>query len=496
MPQKHYDIIVVGAGLSGIGAAWHLQKHCPDKSFTILEGRDTIGGTWDLFRYPGIRSDSDMFTLGYGFRPWRQAKTIADGPSIKDYVIETARDCGVDKKIQFNHWITRLDWSSDDAKWTVTATHEGREVTFTCNFLFMCSGYYRYAEGYTPDFADADKFRGRIVHPQHWPEDLDYAGKEVVVIGSGATAVTLIPSMADETAHITMLQRSPTYMISMPSVSPLAKFLSRLLPKSLVYRIMRWQRIVMQQFLFKRARAKPEKVKEFLLDQTREALGPDYDVETHFTPNYNPWEQRLCLVPDDDLFQTIKSGKASVVTDHIEAFTENGVRLRSGRELEADIIITATGLILEALGGADVTVDGQQIKPSDTYTYNGFMYSDIPNLASVFGYTNASWTLRADLVSEHVCRLINHMDETGQNIVTPKIKNPATAPEPFMDLAAGYVKRAAAIMPKQAEAPWRHPHDYAKDVMSLRYGKIDHDALVFSVSKEIADETPSLAAAE
>ncbi len=477
---EHFDVLIVGAGLSGIGAAYHLQKRCPDKSYAILEGRGASGGTWDLFRYPGVRSDSDMYTLGYGFRPWRQAKAIADGPSILDYVRAAAEDYGIDKNIRYSHWVTDASWSSEKAQWTVTAMRDGSPVSITCNFLWMCSGYYRYSEGYTPDFEGADRFKGVIVHPQHWPEKLDYEGKRIVVIGSGATAVTLIPSMADKAAHITMLQRSPTYMYAMPAESPLANFLDRFLPKSLTYRIMRWQRVILQQYMFRLARARPEKVKQKLIEMMREKLPPGYDVEKHFTPNYNPWDQRLCLVPDDDLFEAISSGRASVVTDEIETFTEDGIKLKSGEELKADIIITATGLVLEALGGAKISVDGQEVNFGKTLSYKGMMYDSVPNMASVFGYTNASWTLRADLISEYICRLINYMDKRGFALATPRNDDPEMETEPYLDFSSGYVRRAEDILPKQgSRPPWRHPQNYAADLISLRYGRLEDGIMEF-----------------
>lgn len=477
--DTHFDVLIVGAGLSGIGAAYHLQRRCPGKRYAILEGRSAMGGTWDLFRYPGIRSDSDMFTLGYGFRPWRQAKAIADGPSIRDYVHETAAAYGIDRHIRFNNWVTDVSWSSEDARWTVTAAGEGGVRRYTCDFLWMCSGYYRYSEGYTPEFKGRERFRGAIVHPQNWPEDLDYSGKRVVVIGSGATAVTLIPSMAGKAAHIVMLQRTPTYMFAMPGTSPLANFLQRFLPRALVYWLMRWQRIILQQIMYKRARAHPKETADRLIEMTRERLPEGFDVEKHFRPNYNPWDQRLCLVPDDDLFEAIKAGKASVVTDEIDTFTEKGILLKSGEELEADIIITATGLALEWLGAADVVVDGEKIDIGDTLTYRGMMYSGVPNLVSVFGYLNASWTLRADLISEYVCRLLNFMEREGYAEAKPLNRDPDMPREPYADFTSGYFLRAIDKLPKQGRAPWRHPQDYARDIFAMRYGRIDDGVMEF-----------------
>ena len=358
---EHVDVIVVGAGISGIGAGYHLQTNCPDRSYIILEGRDAIGGTWDLFRYPGIRSDSDMYTLGYSFKPWTDAKAIADGPAILRYLEETARENGIDRRIRFNHWVKRADWSSADARWTVEAEVEGERRRFTCNFLFMCSGYYRYDAGYTPDFEGVADFRGRIVHPQHWPQDLDYRGSRIVVIGSGATAVTLVPELAKQAAHVTMLQRSPTYVVSRPGEDAIANFLRRNLPAKLAYALVRWKNVLLGMWFFNYCRAKPEKAKQALLKEVRKELGPDFDVETHFTPRYNPWEQRLCLVPDSDLFASLRSGAASVVTDHIDRFVAKGVQLKSGRTIDADIVVTATGLNLLFMAGLDVTVDGAPV---------------------------------------------------------------------------------------------------------------------------------------
>jgi monooxygenase len=410
--MEHFDVVIVGAGLSGIGAAYHLKTEAPQKSYVILEGRDAIGGTWDLFRYPGIRSDSDMFTLGYNFKPWTEAKAIADGPSIRKYVRETAAENGIDKHICFNHMVKRASWDSATAHWTVEAEvgPQKQIVRFTCNFLLMCSGYYAYSGGHDPEFAGRESFKGRVVHPQKWPEDLDYRGKKVVVIGSGATAVTVVPEMAKEAAHVTMLQRSPTYMVSRPAEDKLANWLRDHLPAMLAYRLIRWHHVLFGMYFFNLARKKPQKVKHALIDMVKKELPRDYDVKTHFTPYYNPWDQRLCLVPDSDFFQSIKVGKTSVVTDHIERFTPGGIKLKSGKELEADVIVTATGLKLELLGGMQVTVDGQLRDLSKSMSYKGMMYSDVPNLASCFGYTNASWTLKCDLTCEYVTRLLNYMD--------------------------------------------------------------------------------------
>jgi len=472
----------VGAGLSGIGAAYHLKADCPHKSYAILEGRDAIGGTWDLFRYPGIRSDSDMYTLGYSFKPWREAKAIADGPSIRKYVRETASDNGIDRHIRFHHMVKRANWSTPDARWTVEAEvgPEKRTVRFTCNFLFMCSGYYAYAGGYTPDFAGTDSFQGRIVHPQKWPEDLDYKNKRVVIIGSGATAVTLVPEMAKDAAHVTMLQRSPTYVVSRPGEDAFANWLRRNLPAKLAYGIARWRMVLMSMFFFKLARSRPQRVKRELIGLVRKELGPDYDVKTHFTPSYNPWDQRVCLVPDSDLFQSIKSGKSSVVTDHIETFTPKGLKLKSGKELEADIIVTATGLQLELLGGMQVSIDGVAKNMSKTMSYKGMMYSDVPNLASAFGYTNASWTLKCDLTCEYVCRILNHMDRTGTTQCTPR-KDPQVQEAPWIDFSSGYIQRAANVLPKQGtKKPWKLYQNYFLDLVTLKFGAVDDGTLEFT----------------
>ncbi|MBW2314603.1 MAG: NAD(P)/FAD-dependent oxidoreductase, partial [Deltaproteobacteria bacterium] len=413
--MRHFDVVIVGAGLSGIGAAYHLQQRCPTKTFTLLESRDAVGGTWDLYRYPGIRSDSDMHTLGYSFKPWLAEKAIADGPSILDYVNETADENDIRRHIQFNRQLDGAAWSSQDALWTldVAATDDGATPEpLTCNFLLMCTGYYSYDEPHRPSFPGEESFEGPLFHPQDWPEDLDYRDKRVVVIGSGATAVTILPAMAEQTAHITMLQRSPTYVASAPAVDAVANGLRKFLPAMLAYRITRWKNILFQRWMYQRTRVAPDQVKRFLLRRVRKHLGPDY-VEKHFTPSYNPWDQRLCLIPDADLFKAIQSGKASVVTDRIDHITKKGIQLESGEQLDADIIIAATGLNLKQLGGAQLQVDGEPVHFPDTFSYKGMMYSDVPNLVQTFGYINASWTLRADLTAEYTCRVLNRMDELG-----------------------------------------------------------------------------------
>jgi len=483
METQHFDVMIVGAGLSGIGAAYHLQKQSPGKSYVILEGREAIGGTWDLFRYPGIRSDSDMFTLGYSFKPWTEQKAIADGPSIRNYVNETARENGIDEHIRFKHQVKRAAWSSQDERWMIEAEHDGALKRFTAKFVLMCAGYYRYDKGYLPDWKGVESYKGAFFHAQHWPEGLDYTGKRVVVIGSGATAVTLVPSMADKAAHVTMLQRSPTYMVSMPAEDKLANWARRNLPAGLAYDLTRFRKIILQQIFFRLARSRPEKTKERLLGLIREQL-PDFDLDTHFTPPYNPWEQRLCLVPDNDMFAALRSGKASIATDHIESFTEKGLKLRSGRELEADIIVAATGLNLQMLGGAELSVDGQKVEVGNTHAYKGTMLSGVPNLAFVFGYTNASWTLRADLISEYVCRLINYLSDYGLASATPRFDLSDAEERPFADFSSGYFQRATNLLPKQTtRAPWKQNQSYAHDLMDLRYGLVEDGVLEFKKAK-------------
>jgi cation diffusion facilitator CzcD-associated flavoprotein CzcO len=485
--SEHFDVLIVGAGLSGIGAGYHLQHKCPGKSYAILEGRDCIGGTWDLFRYPGIRSDSDMFTLGYSFKPWTEPKAIADGPRILNYVRETAADNGIDKKIRFNHRVKRASWSSPDTRWTVEVERgqvgEGATefVRFTCSFLFMCSGYYKYEQGYSPEFPGAENFAGRIVHPQKWTDDIDYAGKRVVVIGSGATAVTLVPEMAKKAEHVTMLQRSPTYVVSRPAQDPVANKLRARLPTKLAYHVIRWRNVLWGMYFFRLSRREPERVKQLILGGVKMALGPDYDIGTHFTPRYNPWDQRLCLVPDGDLFKAIRDKRASVVTSQIDTFTPKGIKLKDGSELDADIIVTATGLNIQVLGGLEVSVDGRIVDFARALNYKGMMYSDVPNLASAFGYTNASWTLKCDLTCEYVCRLINYMDRRGYKQCMPHNLDPTITELPSLDFSSGYVQRSVAKMPKQgSKRPWRLYQNYALDIVSLRFGKIDDGVMQYS----------------
>jgi cation diffusion facilitator CzcD-associated flavoprotein CzcO len=482
---ERFDVLIVGAGLSGIGAAVHLQQRCPGKSYVILEGRASLGGTWDLFRYPGIRSDSDMHTLGYEFKPWREAKAIADGASILRYVMETAAEHGVDTHIRYRHRATRADWSSEAAVWTVEALREdsGETVRFACNFLLMCAGYYSYRHGHRPAFDGIERYRGTLVHPQHWPQGLDYRGKRVVVIGSGATAMTLVPAMAHDAAHIVMLQRSPSYVVSLPARDPLANVLRALLPERWAYAITRRKNVALQVFFYRRTRTHPAQVRRFLLGRVRQALGPDYDVTTHFTPSYGPWDQRVCIVPDGDLFAAIRSGKASVVTDHIESFTERGIRLRSGEELAADIVVTATGLELVILGEMRLSVDGSPVDIAQTWTYKALMYSGVPNLVTTFGYINASWTLRADLTAEFACRLIEHLDRTGARQVTPRLRaaeRDMPARPWIAAFTSGYVQRGMHLFPKQGDRePWTNPQDYGYERKALRASELEDGALVF-----------------
>ena len=480
---EHLDVLIVGAGLSGIGAAWHLQDKCPGRTYAIVEARETSGGTWDLFRYPGIRSDSDMYTLGYSFRPWKDAKAIADGPSILSYIRDVASDHGIDGRIRYGHRVVAARWSTPEARWTVEIEQgpDKRRTTITCGFLLMCSGYYDYAAGYLPQFPGVERFAGRIVHPQKWTDDIDYKGKRVVVVGSGATAVTLVPEMAKDAAHVTMLQRSPTYVVARPAEDAIANWLRRYLPIGLAYGMTRWKNVLLGMWFYQLCKRKPERAKALILKGVRYCLGPDYDIERHFTPRYNPWDQRLCLVPDADLFRAIRRQQVSVVTDEIVTFTETGIRLRSGKELEADLIVAATGLALQLMGGMTVMVDGKTVEPADTVSYKGMMYSDVPNLAAVSGYTNASWTLKADLVCEYVCRLLNHMHKAGLRQCTPRLDDPAMERLPWVDFSSGYIKRAIDTFPKQgARKPWRLNQNYALDLMSLRYGSVEDRAMVFS----------------
>jgi cation diffusion facilitator CzcD-associated flavoprotein CzcO len=497
MSLEHFDVLVVGAGLSGIGAGCHLQARCPDKTYAILEARDCIGGTWDLFRYPGIRSDSDIYTLGYAFRPWKDAKAIADGPSILNYVRETAREHRIDEKVRFHHRVVRAEWSTAEARWAVEAERgdTGETVRMTCCFLMMCSGYYRYDEGYTPDFRGTKRFRGPIVHPQRWTEDIDYAGKRVVVIGSGATAVTLVPALAQSAAHVTMLQRSPTYIVSLSAEDPVASYLNRRLPARLAYPILRWKNVLLMMLSFQLSRRRPTIAKALLRRGVERHLPPGYDIDTHFKPRYGPWDQRLCLVPDGDLFEAICSGRVSMVTDRVDTFTERGLRLQSGAELEADLIVTATGLNLLALGGMPIAVDGREVDLARTMSYKGMMLAGVPNLAIAFGYANASWTLKCDLTCEYVCRLLNHMRDQGYVQCTPLNRDPSITEEPFIDFSSGYVQRSIDRFPRQgSKAPWRLYQNYALDVLSLRFGAVSDGAMQFARAGSKVEAARRLAA--
>jgi monooxygenase len=483
MSTEHVDVLIVGAGLSGIGAGYHLQSECPNKSYVILEGREAIGGTWDLFRYPGIRSDSDMYTLGYSFKPWEDAKSIADGPSILEYVRSTAKDYGIDRHIRFRHKVKRASWSTADARWTVEAerTDTGEIARFTASFLFVCSGYYSYDAGYTPEFPGIDRFAGKVVHPQKWTEDIDYAGKKVVVIGSGATAVTLVPALAEKAAHVVMLQRSPTYVLSLPGEDALANAMRRYLPSMVAYNITRWKNVLLGMLIFQLSRKAPKLIKMLIRAGVVAQLPKGYDVDKHFKPSYNPWDQRMCLVPDADLFRSIRKGMASVVTDHIDTFTEKGIKLKSGEELEADLIVTATGLDLLAAGGIQLAVDGEAVELAKTMGYKGMMLSGVPNFASAMGYTNASWTLKADLTCEYVCRVLNYMEKRGYDQVVPKNDDPTIQPVPFIDFSSGYIQRAIDKFPKQgSRSPWKLHQNYALDIVALRFGTLEDGALQFT----------------
>lgn len=478
--SEHLDVVIVGAGLSGIGAAHHLQTALPDRTYLVLEARETIGGTWDLFRYPGVRSDSDMHTLGYRFRPWTDAKAIADGPAILDYVRATATEAGIDRRIRFGHRVVDASWDSGTARWTLTVEHAAATVTMTCSYLYVCGGYYHYDSGYTPEFDGIEDFRGQVVHPQHWPDDLDHAGRRVVVIGSGATAVTLVPALATDAAHVTMLQRSPTYIMSVPTVDTVATRLRALLGPRRAYAVTRWKNVLIGTLIYQLSQRRPAMMRKFIREQTIKQLPAGYDVDVHFNPTYGPWDQRLCLVPDADLFRAIGNGSASVVTDRIDRFTERGLLLASGAEIEADIVVTATGLRLLALGGIRLTVDGREVPLPQTIAYKGMMLGGVPNFAFTIGYTNASWTLKADLVAEYVCRLLRHMDAHGYDHCVP-VPDPAIDTRPLLDFQAGYVLRSLDRFPKAgSRAPWRLGMNYAQDVLTLRHGRIDDGTLRFA----------------
>jgi len=479
---EHLDVLIVGAGISGISAAWHLQDRSPSKTYAILERRENMGGTWDLFKYPGIRSDSDMFTLGFRFKPWTSAKAIADGPSILSYIKDAAAENGIDKNIRYNHRVVAADWSDADNRWTVTVDTGDDEITMTCSFFFATTGYYNYDEGYSPEFPGSADFAGTIVHPQHWPEDLDYTGKKIVVIGSGATAITLIPALVNSGAgHVTMLQRSPSYVGSLPDVDPVAVAANKYLPENVAHVVNRWKAIIFSTAQYQLARKFPNYMRKTLMTMAKRRLPEGYDVEKHFGPSYNPWDQRLCLAPNGDLFKTIRKGNADVVTDTIDTFVPEGIKLASGEVLEADIIVTATGLNMQLLGGLTPTLNGEPIDLTSLMTYKGLMFSGIPNFAITFGYTNASWTLKADLVSEFVCRVLNYMDDNGFDRVVPEHPGAAVGELPFMDFAPGYFLRAIDQLPKSgSRAPWRLKQNYLLDLRLIRQGKVDDEALHFT----------------
>jgi cation diffusion facilitator CzcD-associated flavoprotein CzcO len=480
---EHFDVLIVGAGLSGVGAGYFLQTQCPTKRYAILEGRADLGGTWDLFRYPGIRSDSDMFTLGYSFRPWKEAKAIADGPAILKYIRDTAQHFGIDRHIRFRHRVLAASWSSAESRWTVECStgDSAQPVNYTCDFLYLCSGYYDYEHGHEPAFPGSGDFQGRLVHPQHWPQDLDYHNKRVVVIGSGATAVTLVPAMAQTAAQVTMLQRSPSYILSLPAEDKVANTIRRYLPERAAHWLIRWKNVLMGMYFYRLCQRSPRQAKKWLLGRLAKELPPGFDIETHFTPTYEPWDQRLCFVPDSDLFRAIRAGRASVVTDQIATFTRDGIRLVSGQELPADIIVTATGLKLLALGGIRLSVDGTPVQPGQTLTYKGVMLSNVPNLAFCVGYTNASWTLRADLSSRYVCRLLNYMARYRYRRCQPRHDGPLEETQPLLGLKSGYVQRAAGQLPRQGRAaPWVMPQNYVTDMLGLYFGAVADRTLVFA----------------
>jgi monooxygenase len=496
MTPEHFDVIIVGAGLSGICAAYYLQTRCPAKRSTILEARHTLGGTWDLFRYPGVRSDSDMHTLGFSFRPWREPVAIADGPAILRYLHETAAAYGIDRRIRYGQRVRRASWSSAEARWTLEVERApgGETVELTCDFVLVCGGYYDYAAGYMPSWPGMERYGGCVVHPQHWPAELDYSGKRVVVIGSGATAVTLVPALAEQAGHVTMLQRSPSYVVTAPAQDGGARWFQERLPAGLGASLARWRSILLGAWFYRLARRRPEATRKGILAAARYELGPDYDVETHFAPRYNPWDERLCVARDGDLFRAIRGGRASVVTDQIEAFTQCGIQLASGKELPADVVVVATGLRIMLLGGIELVVDGSTVDLATTLIYKGMMYSGVPNLASVFGYVNMSWTLKCELIAGYVCRLLNFMQRGGYAMCMPRRPVNVRGVAPLLELTSGYVRRAAHLMPRQGSGdPWRMHQNYGRDLLNLRFGRLNDGVMVFgsrAMSKSLMLATP------
>lgn len=486
MTQQHLDVLIIGAGISGIGIGVHLTQKSPNKKFAILERREKIGGTWDLFRYPGIRSDSDMSTFGYEFKPWTGSKVLADGTSIRNYVNQTADEYKMLEKVHFNRQVKAANWSSEKKMWQLDVFNSADNKTeqWTADFLLGCTGYYDYDKGFKPDFPQEDQFKGQIIHPQHWPENLDYSGKKVVIIGSGATAITLVPAMADTAAHVTMLQRSPTYIAAVPSIDKLYVKMKKVMPEKMAYSLTRVRNIGMQRLIYKLASEKPELMKKLLLKNVRMRIGKDVDMK-HFTPNYNPWEQRLCAVPDGDLFKIVKKGKASIETDQIDHFTENGILLKSGKHLDADIIVSATGLNIQILGGIRATVDDKPISTCDHMLYKGILLSNVPNAAIIIGYTNASWTLKVDVAADYIARLLNYMDKKNYKVVVPKANADEITDDAIMgSLSSGYIKRALDVMPRQGKNPaWRVSMNYLKDKVDLRTSGFKNDVLSFDADK-------------